>query len=106
MKIGVIGGGAWGTALAQVAAAGGRECLVWALEADVVDSINARHQNSVYLPGVSLADGVRATSDMSDLAGCDTVLVVTPAQHTRAVLGEYGFGGAEIERLVESGAVG
>ena len=44
-KLGVIGGGAWGTALAQVAASGGRETLLWALEAEVVDAVNARHEN-------------------------------------------------------------
>jgi glycerol-3-phosphate dehydrogenase (NAD(P)+) len=86
MRIGVIGGGAWGTALAQVAAAGGRESLIWALEADVVEAINARHENSVYLTGLLLAEGVRATSTLSDLASCDALLAVTPAQHTRSVL--------------------
>src|SRR5207342_2784566 len=88
MRIGIIGGGAWGTALAQVAAAGGRESLIWALEGDVVDAINARHENSVYLPGLTLADGVRATSNLTDLASCDALLAVTPAQHTRAVLAQ------------------
>ena len=91
MRIGVIGGGAWGTALAQVAAAGGRESLVWALESDVVDAINAHHENSVYLPGLTLAEGVRATSNLTDLAGCDALLAVTPAQHTRAVLAQLPF---------------
>ena len=86
MKIGIIGGGAWGTALAQVAATGGRESLIWALEGEVVEAINARHENSVYLPGVGLADGVRATSDLNDLGSCDALLAVTPAQHTRSVL--------------------
>ncbi len=86
MRIGVIGGGAWGTALAQVAAADGRESLIWALESEVVGAINGRHENSVYLPGVRLADGVRATSELNDLASCDALLAVTPAQHTRSVL--------------------
>jgi len=86
VRIGIIGGGAWGTALAQVASAGGRESLIWALEGDVVDAINDRHENSVYLPGVALADGVGATADLSDLASCEALLAVTPAQHTRSVL--------------------
>jgi len=86
MRIGVIGGGAWGTALAQVAAAGGRGSLLWALEAEVVESINGHHENSVYLPGVRLTEGIRATSDLNDLDGCDALLAVTPAQHTRSVL--------------------
>ena len=86
MKIGVIGGGAWGTALAQVASAGGRETLLWALEPEVVDAVNGRHENATYLAGVPLNPSVRATSDLSDLEGCDAWLVVTPAQHMRAVL--------------------
>jgi glycerol-3-phosphate dehydrogenase (NAD(P)+) len=86
MKLGIIGGGAWGTALAQVAATGGRETLLWALEPDVVDAINDRHENSVFLPGVALDSGIRGTEDIEDLGECDAWLVVTPAQHLRAVL--------------------
>jgi glycerol-3-phosphate dehydrogenase (NAD(P)+) len=86
MKLGIIGGGAWGTALAQVAATGGRETLLWALEPDVDDAINDRHENSVFLPGVALDSGIRGTEDIEDLGECDAWLVVTPAQHMRAVL--------------------
>jgi glycerol-3-phosphate dehydrogenase (NAD(P)+) len=86
MKLGVIGGGAWGTALAQVAASGGRETLLWALENEVVDAINDRHENSVFLANVPLNEAIRATSDFADLEACDAWLVVTPAQHMRSVL--------------------
>jgi glycerol-3-phosphate dehydrogenase (NAD(P)+) len=85
-KIGIIGGGAWGTALAQVAASGGRETLLWALEDEVVEAINDCHQNRLFLPDVPLDNAIRATSDLDDLDGCDAWLVVTPAQHMRAVL--------------------
>ena len=85
MKIGVIGGGAWGTALAQVAAAGG-EVLLWAFEPDVVDAINGAHINPVFLPGVPLSPVIRATNDLHDLDSCDALLVVTPAQHMRRIL--------------------
>src|SRR5438309_536692 len=85
MKLGIIGGGAWGTALAQVASANG-ETLLWALEPDVVESINRRHENSVFLAGVPLNPAIRATSDLDELDACDAWLVVTPAQHMRAVL--------------------
>jgi glycerol-3-phosphate dehydrogenase (NAD(P)+) len=87
LKLGIIGGGAWGTALAQIAAAGGRETLIWALEPDVVDAINAIHENSAYLPGVSLSPAIRATANLAELDSCGAWLVVTPAQHMRAVLG-------------------
>ena len=86
MKLGVVGGGAWGTALAQVAAAKGQETLLWALEDEVVASVNQRHENTVYLPGLRLSEAIRATSDMADMVSCDAWLMVTPAQHMRTVL--------------------
>ena len=85
-KLAVIGGGAWGTALAQVAAAGGQETLLWAIEDDVVAAINRIHENPVYLRGQKLNPAIRATSNFSDLSVCGAWLVVTPAQHMRAVL--------------------
>ena len=86
MRLGVIGGGAWGTALAQVAAGGGRETLLWALEEEVVAGINDRQENPVFLPGVPLDRAIRATPSLDELGSCDAWLVVTPAQHMRAVL--------------------
>jgi glycerol-3-phosphate dehydrogenase (NAD(P)+) len=86
-RIGIVGGGAWGTALAQVTAAGGRETLIWALENEVVRAINEQHENPLFLSGVALNEAIRATSDMGDLQTCDAWLVVTPAQHMRSVLG-------------------
>jgi glycerol-3-phosphate dehydrogenase (NAD(P)+) len=85
-KLGVIGGGAWGTALAQVAAAGGEETLLWALEPEVVESVNNAHENKAFLAGIPLSSAIRATSSLADLDGCDALLVVTPAQHMRKVL--------------------
>lgn len=92
MKLGVIGGGAWGTALAQVAATGNREALLWALEQEVVEAINHRHENTAFLPGIALNPSVRATSDFGDLEECDALLVVTPAQHMRAILEQAPHG--------------
>lgn len=86
MKLGVLGGGAWGTALAQVAAAEGRDTLLWALEPEIVDSINRAHENTTFLPGVPLNPAIRATAELADMAECDALLVVTPAQHMRSVL--------------------
>jgi glycerol-3-phosphate dehydrogenase (NAD(P)+) len=85
MKVGVIGGGAWGTALAQVAAGGG-ETLLWAREPEVVDGVNSAHENRLFLAGIPLDPAIRATGDLADMAGCDALLVVTPAQHMRGVL--------------------
>ena len=92
MRIGVIGGGAWGTALAQVAARGGEEVLLWAREPEVVASINHAHENARFLAGIALPESIRATGSLGDLAGCDALLVVVPAQHVRAVLAETTVG--------------
>lgn len=85
-SVAVIGGGAWGTALAQMLASDGRAVLLWAREADVVGEINAAHRNTLFLPGASLAPTIRATGDMGELAGIPVVLVVSPAQHSANVL--------------------
>ena len=85
-KIGVIGGGAWGTALALVAAGAGRKTLIWARESDVVGSINRDHQNAQFLPGVPLPTGLRATGELAEAARSDALLLVVPAQHLRTSL--------------------
>ncbi len=92
MKLGVIGGGAWGTALAQVAAVGGDEVVLWAREAEVVAAINATRENASFLKGVPLSDQIQATGDLGDLDACEALLVVTPAQHMRAVLSDTPVG--------------
>ena len=86
MKIGVIGGGAWGTALAQVVAANDGDTLLWALEDEVIAAVNRIHRNPIYLPDVELHPSIRATGNFSELADRDAWLVVTPAQHMRAIL--------------------
>jgi glycerol-3-phosphate dehydrogenase (NAD(P)+) len=94
-RAGVIGGGAWGTALAQVCARAGLETVLWAREPEVVEAVNARHENSLFLPGVTLDGAVRATHDFVDLARSDLVLAVAPAQHLRATLEAFGPHAAE-----------
>ena len=84
--VGVIGGGAWGTALAQVAARAGREAILWARETEVVEAVNLAHQNPLFLPGVLIDAKVTATADLADLASADLILAVAPAQHLRGIL--------------------
>jgi glycerol-3-phosphate dehydrogenase (NAD(P)+) len=84
--VGVIGAGAWGTALAQVAARAGLAVTLQAREPEVVASINAARENAVFLPGVALEPGIKAVADLADLADCDLILAVAPAQHLRAAL--------------------
>ncbi len=88
-KFGVIGAGAWGTALAQAMANAGRDVTIWAFETDVAESINTAHENKTYLSGAILNPAVKATHELSDLADSDAILVVTPAQHMRASLENF-----------------
>lgn len=85
-KAGVLGAGAWGTALAQMLASDGREVVIWAREAALVDEINTHHTNSIYLPGAKLGDNIHATNDLAEMATLDVMLSVTPAQHMGSVL--------------------
>lgn len=84
--VGVVGGGAWGTALAAVMAKIHPEVLIWAREEGVVAGINDAHENSSFLPGLPLSPDIHATGDLADMAECGALLIVTPAQHVRATL--------------------
>jgi glycerol-3-phosphate dehydrogenase (NAD(P)+) len=86
IPIGIIGAGAWGTALATVMAQNHDQVLLWALEPEVVEAVNAGKGNPLYLPGLALPAQIRATSEMDDMAGCSALLLVTPAQHLRKSL--------------------
>ena len=86
-RIGIIGGGAWGTARALVCRRAGLDVCLQALEPEVADAINGSHENSLFLPGVALDPEIRATNDPAEAAvDTDVVLLVVPTQFLRAVL--------------------
>ena len=87
-KIGILGGGAWGTALAAAATQAGRDTLLWAREPEVVDAVNNDHENSLFLPDITLDPKLIATNSLADMADRDAVLLVTPAQYTRTMATE------------------
>lgn len=87
-SISIIGGGAWGTALAQTLSYNDANVTLWAREPEIVEDINARHVNRVFLPGVDLNVSIRATGDLAKVAAADAILAVAPAQHLRAVLSD------------------
>ena len=87
--IGVLGAGAWGTALAQSARAAGRDVVLWAYEFETVTDINEAHENRNYLPGVQLDRAITATAKFADIAACDAILLVTPVQYTREILSDF-----------------
>jgi glycerol-3-phosphate dehydrogenase (NAD(P)+) len=82
----VVGSGAWGTALAGHAARLGHRVTMWALEPEVVEDINARHLNSLYLPEVELPESIRASSRAAEvLSGAEVVILVPPSRYLRQV---------------------
>ncbi|MFG1425502.1 NAD(P)H-dependent glycerol-3-phosphate dehydrogenase [Roseixanthobacter glucoisosaccharinicivorans] len=89
-RIGVVGAGAWGTALANVAARAGRSVTLYARNADQAADMEARRENVRGLPGIALEPGVHVTARRDDLIACDALLLVVPAQALRAVLAELG----------------
>lgn len=81
-----MGAGAWGTALAQVAAMAGRRVTLWAYEPEVVAAIENTRENALFLPGAPLSSAITPTPHLRDLAAARVILAVTPAQHLRASL--------------------
>jgi glycerol-3-phosphate dehydrogenase (NAD(P)+) len=87
MRLAIVGGGAWGTALGIVARRAGSVPLVWARNPEVVKAINEQHENPIYLPGVNLDPLIVATTDVNKaVSGADAALLVVPAQFLRAAL--------------------
>ncbi len=87
-RIGIIGAGAWGTALAQALAAETTPVTLWAREAELVAEINTAHRNRLFLPGTALSSHIHATADLADFTGLSLLLAVTPAQHLARVLAQ------------------
>jgi glycerol-3-phosphate dehydrogenase (NAD(P)+) len=87
--VGIIGAGAWGTALAVAAHRAGRDVVLWGYERETVEEINHEHSNHIYLPGVTLDPAIRATAKTADVAAADLILMVVPSQFFRSVAGEF-----------------
>ena len=80
-RIGIIGAGAWGTALACVTTRNGHHTLLWGRDSETIRAINERHENTTYLPVIRLPDGLTATTDLKAVAHhAEILLLVTPAQ--------------------------
>lgn len=84
--VAVIGAGAWGTALAVVAATNQHRVSLWARESDVVSDVNTSHRNLRFLPDAELQSSIYATDDLASITDADIVIVAIPTQHIRATL--------------------
>jgi glycerol-3-phosphate dehydrogenase (NAD(P)+) len=88
-RLAIIGAGAWGTALAAVAARAGVDTTLWVRDPALAETLNRRRENPIYLPGITLDPAIAATPDMAvALAGAEAALIVVPAQFLRATLAD------------------
>ena len=85
-RIGIVGAGAWGTALAIIAERAGREVILWARRPEQAAALAAERENRLHLPGVSLAPAIRVTAALEAAFESEAVLIALPAQHLRAHL--------------------
>ena len=91
MRISVVGGGAWGTALASHCVRAGLAVRTWIREPELVAAINERRENTAFLPGVALPEGMRATSRLDEaVADAEAVLVVVPSEFCRELYRQLG----------------
>jgi glycerol-3-phosphate dehydrogenase (NAD(P)+) len=113
---GIVGAGAWGTTLASHLGQTGKKVLLWAFETEVVEEVNSRHRNSVYLPGFDIPPSVHATADLSDMSAVDRMIISVPsafcaatlkslaphvAQGARILSATKGFVGPDLKRPTE-----
>ncbi len=85
-RFGIIGGGAWGTALAQIIANSNHSVHLWMRDHSQANLLNKTHENKTYLPGIQLNPKVQATAHLSDILSCQILIAAIPAQKTRSVL--------------------
>jgi glycerol-3-phosphate dehydrogenase (NAD(P)+) len=91
-RVGIIGAGAWGTALAIVARQAGHPVMLWAREQEVVEAINGRHENEMFLAGIRLDRMIRASGELAEAADADLVLFAVPAQFLRRTANDMADG--------------
>jgi glycerol-3-phosphate dehydrogenase (NAD(P)+) len=87
-SVGIVGAGAWGTALAITSRRAGRDVLIWGYEPETLAGLKQKHRNETYLPGVKLDPSIEATARLNEVANCDLLLMATPAQNVREIAGK------------------
>lgn len=106
MRIGIIGAGAWGTALASVAADNGHDIILWAREPEVAEAIERTHTNERFLPGSVLPPTVRGTHVLDELVGSDVIINSTPTQYVRTTITDAVVSGAIVVNVAKGIEVG
>lgn len=86
VNVGVVGGGAWGTAIANLLTNRGHNVLLWVYEPEVKDEINQCHENKTFLAGIALNHGLTASNSLAEVvSGKDMVVMVTPSHLLRGI---------------------
>jgi glycerol-3-phosphate dehydrogenase (NAD(P)+) len=86
-RVAVLGAGSWGTTLANLLAEKGEQVRIWAFEGEVVEAINQRHENPLFLPGIRLAPGLRACTDTREaIADASVIVSAAPSHAVRRVI--------------------
>ena len=89
-SIGVIGAGAWGTALSCLLLEKNRYVKLWAYEDQTAQNINQYRENKIFLPGVAIPEGIQVFSNIRQVAAdCETLVVASPVQKTRSLIREF-----------------
>lgn len=90
-KVGIIGAGGWGTAIAKLLVDNGHDVTIWSYEKEVALDINNNHQNETYLPGIVLPDDLTATDDAKKLKKSDIFVIAIPTKFLRQTLVNNSF---------------
>ncbi|WP_319486835.1 NAD(P)H-dependent glycerol-3-phosphate dehydrogenase [uncultured Cohaesibacter sp.] len=90
-RISVLGAGAWGTALALNAARAGRDVVLWGRDGATLETISTTHQLPAYLPGITFDQPLETTTDLTEAADADCILLVAPAQVTASIAETIGL---------------
>ena len=88
MRIAVLGGGSWGTALAVHLSRGDHDVTLWLRDSSLAQELQSTRRNQAYLPGAQLPEGLRVVSDLGDVCDCDTALMVVPSHGYRQVVAD------------------
>ena len=83
--VGVIGSGAWGTALAHIISTAGNDVMLWGRNSKTINDINTKHENTIYLKGLKLNSNIKATSKIEDVCKTDVLVFAVPAQQIRSI---------------------
>ncbi len=91
MRLSVLGGGSWGTALAAHAVSAGHELRIWVRSPGIAASLNDRRENPAYLPGVELPAGLRATTSLGEaVTDAELAIVAVPSEYCREIYRQAG----------------